>query len=588
MDSLIVLIIFFWAAGTLVIIRNIFHDTYIWQIKEYRVDRIISHLRYKEESSARNATVNLLQIGMFFSSLIFFIYPNNTLLVVPAIVFGSYFLESLNWIQDIVGKRFIRPKVSFRNILITGFAFVVLMLPILLPINFSRNFTQRYTKSVQNEILDTKQASLEDFLIQTNSSDPDQKGIPIVILMLMVTSILLIATDIASPVVVSFFAITTEPLAQYKRRVLISRAKLKVKKHKNFKIVAITGSYGKSTTKELLYSIIKDNFKTAKTRRNFNSTVGVAQETLNNLEKDTEVFIAEMGAYRKGEIKASTEVMPPDISIITTIGAQHLSLFGSMNNLISAKSEIVRGLKPDGIAILNADNENTFNIASKLKNKTVLFGSDIKVKTKKNQQLLVAKNIEEGKSGLKFTIQFGKESINVKTNLHANHNVYNLLAATAAAMELGMDLKSIAAKINTIDLPQIHLNWKKGLNDSQILDDSYNTNPAGFDAALKALGQNKKGRNIVITRGIIELGPKKKEVYKDLCAGVKVYTDIVITSDKDLYSILDKLCPEDQIIYTRNDEEMRNIALDMIQNHDKILLEGRLAPRLIDEIITER
>ena len=600
MDALIALIIFAFFPSFFVLVRNIFHATYIWQIKEYRVDRIISHLRFKEEESIRDHSLNLLQYGLFITSLVFFVQPANVFLVVPALTFASYWIEVFNVMQSAAAKKLIYPKKSIRNLLIVTFSFFVLVLPILIPINFVRNIYQDKIGEESQETAGIEPVTVEDFLIQENVDDNGNKTIPLVFAVLIGSSLLMIAADFASPAIVSLFAIATEPLAQIKRKRMISAAKGKIKKHKGFKVIAITGSYGKTTTKEILFELIKDNFKTVRTRENFNSPVGVAQEVIRGLSPETEVFIAEMGAYKKGEIAASTKILEPDISIVTSIGPQHISLFGSLENIVRAKYEIIENLKKGGLAIFNANNEYCVRMAADVdtdKRKTMYYVIDEQIGNPENSNasgpsggnMLFAVNIKEVKDGFKFDLKLKNKSYPTYFKIAGIHNISNLLAAVAAALELGMDLASIAAKIPHIEISGLHLSWKTGLNSTRVLDDSYNSNIAGFNSALDILDKQKsKGKNILITRGIIELGKEKQEVYKNLAEKIAKTIDLMITSDKQLIENVELHPGKTEIAYAKLPDDYYNKIIKIVKEDDIILLEGRLSPALIEPIIISK
>lgn len=615
MNELIILTIFIFSPVLPVLIRNIFHNTYIWQIKEYRVDRIISHLRFKEEESYRDKTLNTLQYGLFVAGIVFFLSPANAFLAIPLLAFTSYCIEALNVLQLAIGKKIRVPKKSIRNLIIVTCSFVVLSSFIFIPIKFVTDIYNSEDFKSQKETLNTQEISIEDFLIQENIQEESVKTVPLVFIILVGISTLMITADYSSPIIVSTFAIITEPLAQIKRKRLIGKAKSKIRNHSGFKAIGITGSYGKSTTKEILYELIKDNFKTAKTRENYNSTVGIAQEIIANLKKDTEVFIAEMGAYRRGEIKSSTNLLEPDISIITAIGPQHVSLFGGLENIIKAKYEIIEGLKPNGFAVFNANNEYCLSLAAKTDYRKILYytieeqedgtpeiGSRQSDKAESDKQpisLLYAVDIKQIKGGFKFSLKKDTKAYPTQISILGRHNVSNTLAAVSAAFELGMDIPSIAAKLPHIRLSQSRLSWENGINNSMILDDSYNSNIQGFQAALSLLEQEHteqtekdKGKMILATKGLIELGQEKHTIYQELAKQIIKTINLIITSDKELIKAIRIVSPdlgehdEEQIeiIYAHSTDDFYNSLINNIKKNDIILLEGRLPPILLEQI----
>ncbi|HRP36432.1 MAG TPA: Mur ligase family protein, partial [Candidatus Dojkabacteria bacterium] len=168
--------------------------------------------------------------------------------------------------------------------------------------------------------------------------------------------------------------IATAPLSYISRkRKIMSATKIIREKGNTMKVVAITGSYGKTTTKELIYEILKDKFNVAKTPLNNNTAVGLAQAVKTYIKDDTEVFVVEMGAYRKGEIKQSTKIVSPDIAVVTALSQQHVSLFGSIEKIYQAKFELIDGLKDNGVAIFNGDDEKCQMMSRETSKEKVFF-----------------------------------------------------------------------------------------------------------------------------------------------------------------------------------------------------------------------
>ncbi|MBN1331792.1 UDP-N-acetylmuramoyl-tripeptide--D-alanyl-D-alanine ligase [Candidatus Dojkabacteria bacterium] len=591
MYATIGLIIFMWVPALVVIIRNIAHHTYIWQIKEYRLDRIISQLRYKEENSLKGNWLNIIQVFLLIGSIVFFLSPTSWLLVIPALTLLSYTYEALNSVEELRLGRFIRPKKSIRNFLIFGFSFLTLLLPIILPINFTRNIYidpefESATIAIENQRVD-----FEDFLVQKNISQANAEGISLAIAIVMLSSALILISDLVSPFITSFFAITTEPLAQYKRLKMINASKEKIKKHKAFRVIGITGSFGKTTTKELLYYLIKDNYKTAITDKNYNSTVGIAQSVLKNLEPDTEVFIAEMGAYRKGEIKNSCKILTPNIAIVTGLIEQHVSLFGSIEKLFEAKFELIEALKSDGLAIFNGNNRLSLQMAAKTTQRKVTYKLlDEAGKEEKNEYLendeiageIYAKNINKTEDGFRFDLTYRTASYPVKIKLQGKHNIENLLASVAAALELGMDLKTIVAKLNTTEPPQVYLRTFNGYNEALIIDDSYNSNSIGFKKALQELKDTHGRRRLVISKGIIELGKERDKIYQEIAKEFEGI-DVLVTTDKKLSEWVE--AAKVKVILVKDNFELFRKVLNEATENDVVLLEGALPEKLINTLI---
>lgn len=628
MAAVILLIIIFWIPALFIIVRNIMWDLYNWQVKEYRVDRMKSHLLNQEEDFKQIFPIYVAKVVCFLL-LIIYLFANsfNFLLIAIAVVFGIYLIESAINIDMLIGKRFVRPKISFRNILVMSLCLIMISLPLLTIVYPSARLYERTNQyfesnngqdnpdngstngngSSGNNSSDDKNF-LENFVYGFSELSPKivdgVKIYPALTLALLFSTIFALATDLITPLFVSFFVIITEPISQIKRMRLIKAAKQKVMSLNNLKVIGITGSYGKTTTKEILFQILEKKFKTAKTDKNYNSAVGIAISILKNLKPDTEVFIAEMGAYTKNEVKKATDIVKPDISIVTGVDSQHLTLFGSQENIMKAKFEIIQNAKPDSIAILNGDNEYTLRMASMTQKDAVIYFTardESKVittsrgnsseKGKFPQDLnLFAYDIERENKNVSFKIKMLKEEYKVIANLNTEHNVSNLLAAVSAALNLGISLKEIVDIINKTKFVLPYLNIMNGLNNTMLIDDGYNANSTGFMSALKDLGElklkNKTNRKYIMTKGIMELGWEKDKVYSEIAQKIVEVSDGIITSDRKLIDKI-KAVKSDFLIHRATDDIKSFIKgyNTFTQANDAVLIEGSMHGKVLNEII---
>ncbi len=321
------------------------------------------------------------------------------------------------------------------------------------------------------------------------------------------------------PVIVFFSVLILNGLGMFLKARKISRARDKIAKFPNLKVVGITGSYGKSTTKEILAELLSKKYKVLKTPVNINTPIGIARLILGNLDSSYEIFIVEMGAYKIGEIKEICDMVKPKIGIITAINEQHLALFGSIENTIHAKFELVDSLPQDGIAILNIGDEN---IEIGLGDEDCISGGNKrKIKAKKKLYSVGAKadayaiNVASTYQDIKFTFISGTDMKDFTLNITGAHNVSNALAAIIAAQELGMGLDEISRAIQKISRLDFTLKILAGPNGSTLIDDTYNSNPNGVLAALE-YAEHQRGRKFIIMSSLIELGPAAHKIHKNL------------------------------------------------------------------------
>lgn len=289
--------------------------------------------------------------------------------------------------------------------------------------------------------------------------------------------------------------------------VFLHYKKQAVKKMKsmNIPVVGITGSYGKTSSKNIINDILNVKYNSFATPQNFNTTYGLINSINNYLDKFNDIFIAEMGAFKVGEIKDACKLMKPTHGVLTTIGEAHLESFGSRENIQKGKFELIESLN-GGIAILNADDE--WQKSYKIKNKNcevVWIGIDSECDVK-------ALNINLTNKGTNFDVKFFDDDklYNFQTKLLGRHNVYNLLAGIALGYKLGMTYEELKRGVMNCEVTEHRLELKRSGN-LHIIDDAYNSNPVGSKMALDVL-KMMPGLKIVCTPGMIELGDKQYDL----------------------------------------------------------------------------
>lgn len=293
-------------------------------------------------------------------------------------------------------------------------------------------------------------------------------------------------------------------------------AKNLIGKMNNLQVIGITGSYGKTSTKYILNEILGRKFNVLMTPESYNTTMGVVKTIRTMLKPIHEIFIVEMGAKKKGDIKEICELVSPRYGLLTSIGPQHLESFKSIENIINTKFELVDSLPQDGTAFLNYDNKYIID-REHVKNK-IIYGI-----TSEGLDYR-AEKIQFGSKGTTFDlcIHDGRR-IELATKLLGTHNVLNIAAASAVACELGVEPEKIKFAVKMLKPVPHRLELKNAANGSFIIDDSYNSNPEGAKAALEVLGKFDSSNKILITPGIIELGEKEYECnfeFGRLAAGV--------------------------------------------------------------------
>ncbi len=305
------------------------------------------------------------------------------------------------------------------------------------------------------------------------------------------------------------------------------------------KRVAITGSYGKTSTKNILNEILNVKYNSYATEKNFNTMNGLMISINNKLDKFSDVFVAEMGAFAIGDIKELCDFVHPQYGILTIIGTAHLESFGSRDNIMKGKFELIDSLPDDGIAVLNYDDEyqRKYDIKSKCKKVWVsLLSKDADV---------YASDISLSSKGTSFKCTFKdiNKSIVLETKLLGNANVYNILEAVALSYNLGLTLEQIEIGVKKI-MPIEHRLELKKFGDIDLIDDAYNSNPVGSSMALDVLSM-MDGKKIIVTPGMIELGDKQYEYNMEFGRKIaKVCDEVILIGQEQTKPIMDGIKKE--------------------------------------------
>ncbi len=273
------------------------------------------------------------------------------------------------------------------------------------------------------------------------------------------------------------------------------------------KIIGITGSYGKTSTKHYLHRILSEQFDTCMTPGSFNTTLGVIRTIREHLKPYNEVFIVEMGAKQPGDIKEIADMVKPEIGIVTAVGPQHLESFKTVENVANTKFELVDALPADGLAVINND-------FTPIAGRTVARPKVVRYAVSSKEHAdYTATDITYTPSGTTFTVNTPEGShLDFHTRLVGECNVSNLLAAIIVALRLGVPGSKIRYAVEKIDQVEHRLQIKRTPGGVTILDDAFNSNPAGSSMALDVLAGLTGGQRIIITPGMIELGERQHQL----------------------------------------------------------------------------
>lgn len=289
-------------------------------------------------------------------------------------------------------------------------------------------------------------------------------------------------------------------------------------------IVGITGSFGKTSTKFAIETLIGPPGQALATPGSFNTPLGVCRTINEQLEPSHRYFVVEMGAYREGDIAELMAFVRPTIGVLTAIGPAHLERFGSMDAIRRGKYEVVRDLPGDGTAIMNVDDEDVRALADRTEHvRVVRYGID-----PDGNPDVSAEDVVFSPEGTSFELVTSAGRAEIQTRLLGKHSVGHVLAGAAVALEAGRSLGEIAEAAARLEPVEHRLQLLPGAGGVTVIDDAYNSNPKGAEAALEVLAGIEAGRRIVVTPGIIELGEMQEQANREFGALAGRVADVVL------------------------------------------------------------
>lgn len=525
---------------------------YLWQLKEYHLGRFLDHFRtYKGRNLVFNRITLIKAAVLIFLSILLLTSGYSAreffLLVILGIVSVLYVAELLFVFKNIFLKELKIPVLTKKTVILIPSAIMaeILILSVLL----------------------MGQRDISSFVFW------------------------LLLIDILMPLVVSgivlFFQLPTIILRAH---FILAKAKKKRVGHKNLIAIGITGSYGKTSTKEFLAAILSQKYNVLKTKEHQNSEAGISQCILKELEDKHQVFVAEMGAYGPGGIGLLADIVKPKIGVLTGINEQHLALFGSQDNIIYTKYELIKNLPKDGLAVFNGDNSYCLELYNKTKipkkiyrTRKSFLGADLEAD-------IWAEDIKVAKEYVSFKAKSKKgEEADFIVNVLGIQNIPNILASIVVAQELGMDLAEISKAAEKIGQEQGPMKIIKAKNDPYVIDSSYSANPQGVIADLNYL-KIWPSKKAVIMPCLIELGKMSKKAHQKIGRKIAEVCDLAIITTKERFKEIKEGAlafgmKEENIVFIEKPDEIIERITVFSSPGDVVLLEGR-APEKVIKFLT--
>ena len=348
--------------------------------------------------------------------------------------------------------------------------------------------------------------------------------------------------------------------------------------------IAITGSCGKTTTKEIISAILSVNHRVVKTEGNLNNLIGLPLTSF-NVEATTEFAVLEMGMNAFGEIKRLTAISQPHIGLITNVREAHLEGVGSIEGVLSAKWELFENIPEDSTCIVNLDDPMILKKADSIKRKTITFSKNRRADVMLESEPLVHNDHSD------VRLRIGQKNLSVRLNLAGMHNVDNLLAAVSVAFALGIDTSDIKRGVESVQSVSGRMNLIR-LSDSTVIDDTYNANPSSMEGALRYLSLSDSSKRIAVLSDMLELGMDSYNLHfriGTIIAALK-NIDFLVLLGREVVGIKDGAIKsgfdENRIFMAISHNDAASIVRKLIEKNSAVLVKGSHSMRM-DKVVEE-
>lgn len=317
-----------------------------------------------------------------------------------------------------------------------------------------------------------------------------------------ISALLTLLLSTVTPILTFVVWLITTPIEKIISNGFVKDAKNILASYQNLTVIGITGSYGKTTTKFILTRILSEKFNVVCTPHSYNTPMGVVRTIREMLKPQTQIFVCEMGAKNVGDIEEICNIASPNYGLITSVGAQHLETFKSIDNVYKTKFELADAVaKNGGITFVNGDSKE---ILDRLNTDCKIYGTN-------NEFDFCGTKISYGRNGSEFNIKLGDEDVHFTTKLLGLHSIIDIIGAISLAYTLGVPAADIQYAVASLKPTEHRLQLKSFTAGSLLIDDAYNANPEGCLEAVRVLGSFDGMKKVIVTPGLIELGEKEYE-----------------------------------------------------------------------------
>ncbi len=512
-------------------IRSVLFWVSLWQDKEYRFDRMLVHVQETEQGKKLFfSPVLILKIIAIILFAFVIIHP-LTLIYYQIVVAMLFLYEAFVVFQEVKFHRLKRPKPTVKALAIILLSLFALLLFFWVP--------------------------------------------------LLEWAVWLLLLDRILPLIVAIFVYFSSFPTEMQRDFKIGRAIEKLREHKKLLVVGITGSYGKSSTKEFTAQILRKKFRVVKTKGTNNTPIGIANAILSSLQPKTEIFVVEMGAYKKGEIAQLCRIVHPKIGVLTSVNEQHVSLFGGLAKTMETKYELIEALPKNGLALFNGNNENTRALYAKTTVRKVLYTSDISL-----HGAILATNIVVDKRFVTFDVVIGRKKFTCTAPVIGKQAIENMLPGIYIASYLGMTSSEIVDAVSMLSAPDQTMTYHE-VGGVSIIDDAFNANP---DSVLAVLDYMRlyTGKKILVLQPMIELGKHGREEHERIGKAIADVCDILLLTNSNYLSALKaglRLGKRKCTVFVGTSQVIAQYVTTRTKKGDIVVFEGKEAGLPLEKIL---
>lgn len=386
----------------------------------------------------------------------------------------------------------------------------------------------------------------------------------------------LFLADFFAPFIVAFSGIILEPLERRIRAGFKEKARVHLASVHDLKVIAVTGSYGKTSVKFAVEAVLSHRFDVLATPDSYNTPMGICRVINDELRDQHKMLILEMGMRHPGDIAELCEIARPDVALITSVGVAHLESMGTIEAIEKEKASLLSFVRSGGYAVLNGDDDRVRNM------KNIFSGSILTVATDRSVKAdIFADQIKYGPEGSRFLVHDGATPpVAFRTRLVGRHNISNILMAIAVGKIYGLRLRQIRHAVAGLR-PVPHRLEVKRDGPITVIDDAFNSNPVGARNAIEILGQFTGGRRVIVTPGMIELGERQFEENRILGKHIARHTDLaILVGEEQTKSIAlglrEASYPPDQIRIVGSLFEAQDLVRTTLTDGDVVLYENDL------------